>query len=120
MSETNFHDCRGHLTVTMVPPTAMAQADTDVAALSNPQCSQVIRANVESLYLYQLRLRVAQDPSLAEHITVLYTDKDGRQWEIDLGENGPLNWPPGFEMEPLEIEHAIIRGWRAHKEAKSA
>lgn len=100
------NDGRGTLTVTMRPPTGPARADADVDALSNPLCQQIIRVDVDSLYFHQLRLRATQDPSLAKHITVLYTDKDGRQRNLGLLDE-VWRWPVGFEQEGWEIEMAI-------------
>lgn len=100
---------RGTLTVTMRPPSSPAQADADVNELSNPLTSQTIRADVDEYYFNQLRLRVAKDPTLAEHITVLYTDEDGQQHNIGLGFKDELRWPPRFLHTGWAQEIAIQR-----------
>jgi hypothetical protein len=81
-----------------------AQADSDLAAI---ETSQVIAHPTNEGYFHRLRLRVAENPALAEKIAVFYQDEKGKLREIGLHFEDELRWPPGFMQELWEEEMRI-------------
>jgi hypothetical protein len=93
------------LTVFMEPDSGPNDADRDIELIKAG--SPIQRKNVSELYFLQLRLRVAQDPSLASMIDVRYDAKDGRGLvPVPVtGKKGEvLGWPPGFLNMAWRVE----------------
>lgn len=102
------------LTLVLTKAESIRQADADVDALADPTTSHIVRsAESGSLYFHQLRLRVAQDPALADQIEVLYI-ADGKTHQIGLAKEDMLCWPVGFDMEAWDIEAAIEKARKPH------
>jgi hypothetical protein len=93
------------LTVIMTKDGSAEQADADIEAIKNG--STVFRMSVPELYFHQLRLRAAQDPTLASRIAVFYMDKDNVMQPVGLEFGDQLKWPVGFCNEIWDLEVAI-------------
>jgi hypothetical protein len=105
------------LTVVMLPDTGAAQADECVARIED---REIVVVGPPSIFLHQLRLRVARDPALLDKI-VVYALLDGKSYhEIALTEGGVFRWPVGFEQEAMDIELAIIDAYHERKTTKES
>lgn len=101
------------LTLVMHADRGDEQADKDLEALKTGLTTSMFRQSMPESYFHQLRLRVAEDPSLADKIQVLYEDYDGTVKEIGLTDKdifGPNNWwPVSFSKKLWDIELKISR-----------
>lgn len=95
------------MTVLLLDDNGAELADADLLALRHPRNSKVVRQTSSDYYLAHLRLRVAEDPSLAELIEVLWTDKTGGQHTIGLTFEDEKRWPADFGMRLWETEIKI-------------
>jgi predicted ATPase len=70
------------------------------------------------LFFHQLRLRVAENPSLRDSIAVYFIDEPHDESEcavprrIELDAGGQLEWPTGFMHEGWELENGILQARR--------
>jgi hypothetical protein len=105
------------LTVVMQRDNGAAEADAAIERARDPKANGYVAMNVSEMFLHQLRLRVAQDPSLAEQIEVLYFDGEQRH-AIGLTAAEELRWPVGFLHDGWQIENEILRTRRASGESQ--
>lgn len=84
------------------------RADADLGRIAAGE-RRVVMAPPES-YFHQLRLRVAEDPSLANKIEVVYLDKQGIRHEIGIRSmEDQLRWPAGFLRNLWDLQVKIDR-----------
>lgn len=97
----------GHkaLTVVMVKDDGDVQADAAIAAIQRGD-TFLLTSGVSELFLHQLRLRVALDPSLADKIAVYYLIPGERRYEA-VSLTNTLKWPVGFLQHGWEKEAQI-------------
>jgi hypothetical protein len=92
------------LTVVISDNLDPVQADADIQAIKDG--STVVQTGISEDYFHRLRLRVAEDPSLADKIAAFYL-KDGVLIPVGLGYEDELIWPVGFLQAGWEEEIKI-------------
>lgn len=106
------------LTFLMQPPEDMKQADAVIEALKRGDTT-FVPTPISELFFHQLRLRVAQDPTLADKIAVYYLH-EGKWREVGLRYGDSLRWPVGFCQEGWEIEGGISKARSASTDGGGA
>jgi len=93
------------ITVIMRPERGAKEADDAIDCIKKGGTVFII--DPPELYFHQLRLRVAQDPSLERRIAVFYLREDQVMQEVGLKFEDELLWPVGFLQSGWETETKI-------------